>query len=59
MAKRCGGCEEPIEADESTVEHKRRTWHEACFEVSGGPTYCCGMMYENGEAVCRSCGEPL
>lgn len=21
--------------------------------------YCCGIMYEDGEAFCRSCGDPL
>jgi hypothetical protein len=31
----------------------------ACFEVSDGPSYCCGIMYDNGEHACRSCGEPL
>ena len=31
----------------------------ACFEVSSGPTYCCGVMYEEGEDTCWSCGEPL
>lgn len=24
-----------------------------------GPKYCCGMIYENGEDTCLSCGEPL
>jgi len=28
-------------------------------EVSGGTSYCCGMMYEDGEDTCASCGEPL
>jgi hypothetical protein len=25
----------------------------------GGPQYCCGMIYEDGESTCLSCGEPL
>jgi hypothetical protein len=24
-----------------------------------GPKYCCGAIYEDGETVCASCGEPL
>ncbi|MBM7507108.1 hypothetical protein JOE61_000922 [Nocardioides salarius] len=27
--------------------------------ASGFATYCCGGIYENGEDVCASCGEPL
>ena len=30
-----------------------------CAELSGGPKYCCGVIYENDESVCASCGEPL
>lgn len=26
---------------------------------SGYPSYCCGMMYEDGEEYCASCGDPL
>lgn len=24
-----------------------------------GPKYCCGIIYEEGEDTCFSCGEPL
>ncbi|MGO4956760.1 hypothetical protein ACTQ49_05725 [Luteococcus sp. Sow4_B9] len=24
-----------------------------------GTSYCCGQIYEEGETVCASCGEPL
>lgn len=27
--------------------------------ASGMTTYCCGGIYEEGESVCASCGEPL
>ncbi|MEU3954940.1 hypothetical protein ACIG54_17825 [Streptomyces achromogenes] len=27
--------------------------------TDGGPQYCCGMIYEDGESTCLSCGEPL
>ena len=26
---------------------------------SGGDNYCCGILYEDGESTCMSCGEPL
>lgn len=36
---------------------------ESCFDEhdmgSGMTAYCCGMIYEEGESVCASCGEPL
>ncbi|WP_181793215.1 hypothetical protein [Streptomyces sp. WELS2] len=28
-------------------------------ETGGDARYCCGMIYEDGESTCRSCGEPL
>ena len=56
-AEICPGCGEPV-IDED-FDFNGQQWHEACFEVSGGPTYCCGMIYEEGEATCLSCGEPL
>lgn len=31
---------------------------EDCLD-SDGTTYCCGMMYTDGEQFCRSCGDPL
>ncbi|MFF3868208.1 LIM domain-containing protein [Micromonospora sp. NPDC001898] len=55
----CEGCKEPIEDDGSHTDFNGEDWHEACFEVSGGPSYCCGMTYENGEDTCLSCGEPI
>ena len=33
--------------------------HGDLDEFANGPKYCCGLMYENGEDTCRSCGEPL
>jgi len=55
----CEGCKEPIEDDGSHTESNGEDWHVACFEVSGGSSYCCGMIYEDGEDTCGSCGEPL
>ncbi|MYR08952.1 hypothetical protein GTV32_23030 [Gordonia sp. SID5947] len=55
----CEGCEEPIEDESSHLDFNGEDWHEACFEVSGSPSYCCGAIYESGEVVCASCGDPL
>jgi len=53
----CEGCEEEIEDDH--IEFNGEDWHEVCFGLSGGPTYCCGQIYEDGETICRSCGDPV
>jgi hypothetical protein len=49
----CCGCE----VDESDMEEGQ------CPECYGseytGPKYCCGMIYEEGEDTCASCGESL
>lgn len=55
----CEGCGEPIEDVGNYTDFNGEDWHEACFEVSGGASYCCGMMYEDGEDTCMSCGEPV
>lgn len=57
----CKGCGEPFtdEDDDEQIDLNGEDWHESCFEVSGGPAYCCGIMYDNGEMNCRSCGDPL
>ena len=55
----CEGCDEPIKDDDSHKDFNGEDWHEACFEVSGGPSYCCGGMYDEGERHCPSCGDPL
>ena len=55
----CELCEERIEDDGDHVDFNGVDYHQECFENSGGPKYCCGMMYEDGEEKCRSCGEPI
>lgn len=33
---------------------------ETCLEeLPSGDKYCCGLIYEDGEDTCASCGEPL
>lgn len=55
-ADTCPGCGEAV-AD--GLDFNGQRWHEECFGLSDCPTYCCGMIYEDGEDTCRSCGEPL
>lgn len=61
----CEGCEELIEDGSDRGNHidfNGEDWHEMCFEVGGGSSskqYCCGSIYEEGEVVCASCGDPL
>lgn len=53
----CSSCEEEVE-DEAD-------WHDddqmcnACREVGDAAQYCCGVIYEDGEDTCMSCGDPL
>lgn len=53
----CTSCGEEVE-DQADWDEESQTCN-ACREVSGGPVYCCGMIYEDGEDTCRSCGDPL
>lgn len=49
----CCGCE----VDESDMQEGMCP---ECYDSEyTGPKYCCGMIYENGEDTCASCGEPL
>lgn len=53
----CAVCEETIEDKVDWDDESGMCL--ACFEHSGGPRYCCGAIYEDGETTCESCGEPL
>ena len=53
----CTSCEEDIENETQWDDVGQLCL--ACFELGGSPTYCCGAIYEGGEDVCASCGEPL
>jgi len=63
MEPTCPGCEEMIAADDpgEHIDYNGQDWHERCFEIVGGTAtlYCCGSIYEEDEAVCASCGDPL
>ncbi|MGW4694052.1 hypothetical protein ACWEO1_16855 [Kitasatospora cineracea] len=52
----CSDCEELFEDLQALNTHAELE----CTEGDGGGTaYCCGMIYEDGESSCDSCGEPL
>jgi hypothetical protein len=53
----CTACEEEVKDPANWDEEDQLCI--PCFEVSGGPKYCCGAIYEDGEDTCMSCGEPL
>jgi hypothetical protein len=53
----CPLCDEVVEDEADWVDSDDMC--NTCFEVSGGPKYSCGVMYDDGEDTCRSCGESL
>ena len=53
--ERCEACEEEFVPGEFYEDGLC----SGCAELSGGPKYCCGVIYESGEDVCASCGEGL
>lgn len=58
----CPGCEEEITDGDprGQIDFNGQDYHELCFEIGGSAAlYCCGSIYEEGEAVCASCGDPL
>ena len=57
MTNVCTSCEEEVENEADWDEEDQLC--NSCFEVSGGPKYCCGVIYEHDEDTCMSCGEPL
>lgn len=51
----CPFCGSDKDADDISVDFGC----EDCPEPYSGPKYCCGGIYEQGETVCASCGDPL
>jgi hypothetical protein len=53
----CDSCGE--EVDSATVDNICDLCND-CYENGDSATkYCCGMIYEEGETTCMSCGDPL
>lgn len=50
---RCRSCGDHVDEDSS-----EDGLCEDCLD-SDETTYCCGVMYTDGEQFCRSCGDPL
>lgn len=57
MTHICTLCDEVVEDEEHWDEISELC--KPCFEVGGSSDYCCGVIYDDGETSCRSCGEPL
>jgi hypothetical protein len=56
----CDVCKDDVPEDEAESGLSGEPLCEYCYEnYDVGTKYCCGMMYDNGESACRSCGEPL
>jgi hypothetical protein len=53
----CESCGD--EVDSSTVDNIWDLCNECYENDDSGTKYCCGMIYEEGETVCASCGDPL
>lgn len=51
----CSGCDNLYDDLQGLNSHLESN----CDGGEGGPAYCCGMMYDDGESTCGSCGEPL
>ena len=58
MSLVCTSCDEEVD-DEDYWDEESQLCNACCGEVSGGPMYCCGIIYEDGEDTCMSCGDPL
>ena len=57
MTHICTLCDEVVEDEEHWDEISKLC--KPCFQVGGSSDYCCGVIYDDGETSCRSCGEPL
>lgn len=52
----CDSCGD--EVDSATVDNIWDLGND-CYENGDSAKYCCGMIYEEGETTCTSCGDPL
>lgn len=53
----CDSCGDVV--DSATVDNIWDLCND-CYENGDSATkYCCGMIYEEGETTCMSCGDPL
>lgn len=54
----CPSCDVDLGYPQGLAIHKELgcEWGD---DDAGGTSCCCGMLYEDGETACMSCGEPL
>ncbi|MEU2315092.1 hypothetical protein [Streptomyces albidoflavus] len=55
----CTTCDTDFSSQQGLTTHQDDGCEWDDDETSTGPTYCCGMIYEEGESICHSCGEPV
>jgi hypothetical protein len=59
----CTSCDEVVEDEADWVDFNGVGYCNDCFENGAsdgsGTKYCCGVIYEDGEDHCMSCGDPL
>lgn len=52
----CTACDDVV--DETFWDEELQMCEE-CAGNSGGAKYHCGMIHDDGEDTCKSCGEPI
>ena len=55
----CPNCDIDFGYPQGLEIHKELGCEWGDDEDDGGAKYCCGMIYEDGETTCSSCGEAL
>ena len=53
----CDSCGDEVES--ATVDNIWDLCNDCYENGDSATTYCCGMIYEEGETICMSCGDPL
>ncbi len=55
----CPGCDVDFGYPQGLAIHQELGCEWGDDGTDGDARYCCGMIYEDGESTCGSCGEPL
>jgi RNA polymerase subunit RPABC4/transcription elongation factor Spt4 len=59
VASKCHGCGRLVSDDVYPCRTCGSQDITSLDDNSDDTKYCCGMIYEDGEAICASCGDPL
>ncbi|MFP3991033.1 hypothetical protein U9R90_26905 [Streptomyces sp. E11-3] len=55
----CPSCDVDFGYPQGLAVHQELGCDWSDDRTHGDAKYCCGMIYEDGESTCRSCGEPV